>query len=286
MVGNPLGSDALITPATELSGDALLLQRASTLGETLNATPGVASTYFGPNASRPIIRGQDGDRIRLLQNGAASVDASGLSFDHAVPQDPLTIERIEVLRGPGALQYGGSAVGGVVNVIDNRIPREALFDAKGGLSGKADASMASGDRSRNGAIALEAGTERYALHVDASQRRSGDVAVPTDLACTKPGAPSLARRICNSAAQAQSVSLGGSVFLDRGYLGASVTRYRSSYGTVAEDDVLIDMRSNRFAFEGFYRVGGWLDTVKLQWSQSNYQHTELDAGVPQTSFQK
>ena len=96
------------------------------MGETLDGTPGVSSTYFGPNASRPIIRGLDGDRIRILQNSGASIDASGLSYDHAVPSDPLSMERIEVLRGPGALMYGGNAVGGVVNVIDNRIPREAL----------------------------------------------------------------------------------------------------------------------------------------------------------------
>jgi iron complex outermembrane receptor protein len=94
------------------------------LGETLNQLPGVSSTYFGPNASRPIIRGLDGDRIRVLSNSGASTDVSSLSYDHAVPMDVLSTERIEVLRGPSALQYGGSAMGGVVNVIDNRIPRQ------------------------------------------------------------------------------------------------------------------------------------------------------------------
>ena len=126
VTGNPLAAEELIAPTTQLTGTELLLRKKSSLGETLDGLPGVSSTYFGPNASRPIIRGQDGDRIRILQNSGASVDASGLSYDHAVPSDPIAMERIEVLRGPGALLYGGSAVGGVVNVIDNRIPREPL----------------------------------------------------------------------------------------------------------------------------------------------------------------
>ncbi|HEY1103439.1 MAG TPA: TonB-dependent receptor plug domain-containing protein, partial [Burkholderiaceae bacterium] len=137
VTGNPLGT-GLIAPASQLSGDALTLRRQSTIGETLDGLPGVSSTYFGPNASRPIIRGLDGDRIRVLQNSGASVDASGLSFDHAVPVDPLVVERAEVLRGPGALLYGGSAVGGVVNLIDHRIHGEPLFDAQGGVSGRAE----------------------------------------------------------------------------------------------------------------------------------------------------
>src|SRR5687768_15055255 len=134
VTGNPLGSPEIAAPTSVLAGDALTLRRASSLGETLNGLPGVSSSYFGPNASRPSIRGQDGDRIRILQNGGAAPDASALSYDHAVPVDALVTERIEVLRGPSALQYGGSAVGGVVNVIDNRIPSEPID----GFGGRAD----------------------------------------------------------------------------------------------------------------------------------------------------
>ena len=284
VTANPLGADDLVAPTTSYSGEGLLLRSQSTLGETLANTPGVASSYFGPNASRPIIRGQDGDRIRILSNGGASVDASGLSFDHAVPSDPLTIERIEVLRGPGALLYGGSAVGGVVNVIDNRIPREALFDDKGGVSGKVDTSYGTGNRSKNAGFLLETGTNRYALHADVSARSSGDVNAPVDLVCTKPGAPGLARRICNSAADTQQGTAGGSIFFDRGYVGASVTGYRSDYGTVAEDEVNIKMRSNRYGLEGQYRFGGFIESVKAQFSNTDYTHTEFNAGVPQTTF--
>jgi iron complex outermembrane recepter protein len=122
ITGNPLSKSQANSAVSSLSGLSLLEQGQGTLGETLNQLPGVSSTYFGPNASRPIIRGLDGDRIRILNNSGASMDASSLSYDHAVPMDVLTTERIEVLRGPSALQYGGSAIGGVVNVIDNRIP--------------------------------------------------------------------------------------------------------------------------------------------------------------------
>jgi iron complex outermembrane receptor protein len=285
VTGNPLGSSDLVAPTSALSGTALLLNRESTLGETLANTPGVSSTYFGPNASRPIIRGQDGDRILILQNGGASIDVSSVSFDHAVPIDPLTIERIEVLRGPGALLYGGSAVGGVVNVIDSRIPREALFDEKGGITGKADAGLSSADRGKNAAIALDTGSNRFGLHLDTSWRTQGDTHVPIEINCTRPGGIGLARRICNSAADTRSTSLGGSLFFDRGYVGASVTDYASIYGTVAEDDVKIDMRSKRYALEGLVRVGnGLIESVKTKMSSTDYQHVELKDGNPETTF--
>ena len=285
VTGNPLGATELVVPAASYEGQNLLLRQATTLGETLANTPGVSSTYFGPNASRPIIRGLDGDRIRILGNGGASLDVSGLSYDHAVTADPISIERIEVLRGPGALMYGGSAVGGVVNVIDNRIPREPLFDAKGGITGKLDAGLATANRERGGGALLETGTDKYALHVDLFERRTGDVRVPIGLSCTQGGVTVVRNRICNSAATTDGGALGGSVFFDQGYLGAAVSTYRNNYGTVAEDETSIRMRTNRFALEGELRsLGGWLQSVKGQYSHSDYQHTEFDAGVPQTTF--
>ena len=285
ITGNPLGNSDLIAPAAQYSGAALLLRSQSTLGETLDGTPGVSSTYFGPNASRPIIRGLDGDRIRILQNSGASIDASGLSYDHAVPSDPISMERIEVLRGPAALLYGGSAVGGVVNVIDNRIAREALFDAAGGVTGKADIGLASGNSEKGGGLLLETGTDRFALHADVFKRSTGDVSVPVLLPCTKTGAPSLASKICNSGAQTRGGAVGGSVFFNQGYLGASASTYRSDYGTVAEDQVTINMKSNRYALEGEMRgLSGPLQSIKGQFSRSEYAHTEFEAGVPGTVF--
>ena len=285
VTGNPLGATNLIAPVESYTGATLLFRSKSTLGETLDGTPGVSSSYFGPNASRPIIRGLDGDRVRILQNSGSSVDASGLSNDHAVPSDPISMERIEVLRGPGALMYGGSAVGGVVNVMDNRIPLERVFDANGGLSGTLNLEAASGNGERSAAALLETGTDRMALHVDAFNRSSDDVSVPVRLACTKPGSPAVARAICNSSAQNQGAAVGGTLFFHHARLGASFSSFRSDYGTVAEDAVTIGMRSDRAALEwDIDQLPGWFRSVKLRASQTDYQHTEFEDGEPGTVF--
>jgi len=282
VTGNPLGASELIAPIQSLSGDALLLRSQGTLGQTLDGLPGVSSTYFGPNASRPVIRGQEGDRIRILQNGGSSMDASALSYDHAVPVDALVTERIEVLRGPSALQYGGSAVGGVVNVIDNRIPSEPI----NGFGGRADLGYSTGSNAREGGVLMEGGNDRFALHVDYFDRASDDVKVPIDLACSKPGSPSLARRMCNSASRSEGGAVGGTLFFDQGWIGASVSNYQSTYGTVAEDNVTIGMVSNRYALEGEWRLpaDSLFTTLHGKLSHSDYHHTEYTGGVAGTTF--
>ncbi len=280
VTGNPLGSPDLIAPVYQMTLGARPMDIKTTLGDTLDGLPGVSSTYFGPNSNRPVVRGLDGDRIRILNNSGASLDASALSYDHAVPLEPLSIERIEVLRGPGALLYGGSATGGVVNIIDNRIPREPAQ----GFTGKADLGVASGNRERGGALMLEGGNERFALHVDAFDRHTGDVKVPVALSCEQAGVTRSARRICNSASEVQGGAIGASLFFDKGYLGASTSSYRSHYGTVAEDEVTIGMKSSRTAIEGELRLGGFFQSLKGQFSHSSYQHTEFDAGAPGTLF--
>ena len=287
VTGNPLAASDLIAPATILSGENLLLKRQGSLGETLDGLPGVSSTYFGPVASRPTVRGLDGDRIRILNNGGASADASGLSFDHAVPIDPLTIERVEVLRGPGALQYGGSAVGGVVNVINSRIQPEASFDGKGGITGRGELRAGGADGERAASALMETGTDKFGLHVDAFDRKTHDVRVPQDLACDVggTGTPVAARRLCNSASQSQGGAIGGTAYFDRGYLGASVETFKTNYGSVAEDTVTIGMKQNRYALQGEVRgFAGPFQSVKGQWSAVDYQHTEFDAGAAGTVF--
>lgn len=285
VTGNPLGATELIAPVDTLNATELLERRRSTLGETLNGMPGVSSTYFGPNASRPVIRGLDSDRISILNNGSASLDLSALSYDHAVALDPLLIERVEVLRGPGVLQYGGSAVGGVVNVIDGRIHREPLFGEKGGVSGRLDAGFATGNKEQGGAVVLDAGTNRYTLHVDAMSRKTEDVSVPVALDCTKNGVTTTDRRICNSASETNGGAVGGTLFFDRGYLGASVSTYEKNYGAVAEDEVTIRMRSNRYALEGELReLSSLIQSVKAQYSLTDYKHTEFEGAAVGTRF--
>ncbi len=281
ITGNPLGRDSTTVPVSTLGRAELLERGQSTLGETLNGLPGVSSTYFGPNASRTIIRGLDGERIRVLNNSASSLDVSALSYDHAVPLDVLSTDRVEVLRGPAALLYGGSAVGGVVNVIDNRIPRAPVS----GVLGKAQLQAGTGNDERSVAGLVEAGNERYALHWDGFDRRTGDVRVPVPLECNKPGSPANARRICNSASTARGGAIGASTFWDHGHVGASVNTYQSDYGTVAEDEVTIGMKTTRYALEGQVRqLPGWFDSVKARLSHTDYQHTELEGAQAGTVF--
>ncbi len=281
ITGNPLSKLQSANNVSSLSGMALTQQGQSTLGETLNNLPGVSSTYFGPNASRPIVRGLDGDRIRVLSNSGASLDVSALSYDHAVPMDVLTTERIEVLRGPASLQYGGSAIGGVVNVIDNRIPRKPMD----GVLGKAQIQAATGHSERSQGALIEAGQGAWVFHADAFDRRTGDAKVPQALPCSKPGSAALSNHICNSASASNGGALGASMFFDRGFIGMSMNAYRSQYGTVAEDEVTIGMKSERAALEGEWRPqSGILQSLNFQASQTKYKHTEFDAGEAGTVF--
>ena len=278
----------LMVPAQQLSGAALTQRQGSTLGETLDNLPGIANSAFGPNVGRPVIRGMDGDRIRILQNGGANMDVSGLSNDHAVPIDPLTTERIEVLRGPATLLYGGNAMGGVVNVIDNRIARERTFDAKGGVMGKAEVRAGGAANERSTGAMVEAGNDKFVLHVDAFDRSTQNLRVPKDMTCGD-GGPSNGRRVCNSASDSKGGAVGGTLLFDRGYLGLSTSEYRSTYGTVAEADpgaeVSIGMVRRHHAMEALLRGVGAFESVKFQLGSTQYTHTEFEATSPESTFQ-
>ncbi len=274
ITGNPLGSGELATPSSVLSGNGLVLRRGSSLGETLDGLPGVSASHFGPNANRPMIRGQDGDRIRILSNAGASLDASSLSFDHAVPIDPLVVERIEVLRGPAALLYGGSAVGGVVNAIDNRIPK-ARID---GLSGAMETRFGGAAGERAVSALVEAGGNGFAWHADAFGRRTENLRVPAFDRPLDDGRTQRRTRVVNSASQAQGGAVGGSLVWDHGHLGASIDTYQNDYGIVVEDDVTIRMRRDKFALAGEVRLSdGFISTLRGQAASTDYRHQEIAA---------
>jgi iron complex outermembrane receptor protein len=277
-----LESTGLLVPAQQLSGAALAQRQGSTLGETLDNLPGIANSSFGPNVGRPTIRGMDGDRIRILQNSGANMDVSGLSFDHAVPIDPLTTERIEILRGPATLLYGGSAIGGVVNVIDNRIARERAFDSKGGVMGKAELRAGGAANERSTGAMVETGTDKFAIHVDAFDRSTQNLKVPKNMSCES-GVNSV--KVCNSASNTRGGAVGGTLLFDRGYLGLSTSEYKSTYGTVAEEYVTIGMVRRHHALEGKLRdVGEWFEDVKFQGGYTQYSHTEYSSNVAGTQF--
>jgi len=296
VTANPLGSELneMVAPASALQGDALTLRQSSTLGQTLDGLPGVSSTNFGPNASRPVIRGLDADRIRILQNGGSTIDASSLSYDHAVPIDPLVAERIEVVRGPAALMYGGNAIGGVVNVIDNRIPKAPIE----GVSGALDASAtAGGDVARGASGLIEAGNGSFAIHADAFARKTSDLHIPgfarsAALRASQPlpeGESEAYGRLPNTSAQQDGGSLGGSYTWANGFVGANYSAYRNEYGTPAETDVRLKMRQDRFALAGEARelagaTGGWIESVKANFSHTDYEHKEIASGETGTIF--
>ena len=148
-----------------------------------------------------------------------------------------------------------------------------------------DLGRATGNKERAAGVLLEAGNNRYAIHVDAVNRDTKDVNVPIDIVCAKASGTFTSRRLCNSASKISSTALGGSIFFDQGYLGASVSGYRSNYGTVAEPDVNIGMKSDRFALEGELKnLSGLIQSVKGQYSKTDYTHTEFTETVPGTVF--
>ena len=170
------GSFDVLQGSNVLAGDSLEKNLEATIGETLSDLPGISSTFFGAGASRPIIRGLGGDRIRVLINGIGSIDAASTSPDHAVAGDPLTAERIEIMRGASTLLYGSNAVGGVVNIIDNRIPN---YIPEMGVSGKVRLSVdsVSNDRSGGGTVNVALGN-KVVLHVDGYYRKTDNYSIP------------------------------------------------------------------------------------------------------------
>ncbi|WP_432721772.1 TonB-dependent receptor [Jeongeupia wiesaeckerbachi] len=309
VTANPLGNRDLAVPVSQLSGDALLLRDAGTLGEVLTGLPGVASTSFGPGASRPVIRGLDGDRILLLQNGVGALDASALSYDHAVAQDVASVERIEIVRGPAALLYGGNAIGGVVNTLDNRIPQSRLE----GVSGAARVEYGGAANERVAGAKLDAGNGDYAVHVDVFGRRSDDLRIPgyawserqrAGLGSYQPpehdhahgeeegehgheehAAESAEGTLPNSDSRAHGGAFGVSRTWDDGYLGLAYSGYRSNYGSVAEEDVRLDLKQDRFAL-AFAKNGlaGPFTDLKADFAYTDYDHQELHGSEVGTTF--
>jgi iron complex outermembrane receptor protein len=286
VTGNPLGSDTLASPSTVLEGKGLDLRRAGSLGATLDGLPGISSTSYGPFASRPIIRGLDGDRIRLMSNGMGMLDASSLSYDHAVPMDPLSADRIEIVRGPAALLYGGNAIGGVVNTLDSRIPSEPID----GVSGDVLASYGGANRDRNGGVRVDGGNGTFAIHADAYARETGELRIPgyarsASLRAQDPRADEPRGRLPNSDGRDSGGAVGMAWTGEHGYLGLSASGYDANYGSVAEPDVRLKMRQNRYALAGETRdLDGPFKSLKFNLAYTDYEHKEIEGGETGTIF--
>jgi iron complex outermembrane receptor protein len=243
----------------------------------------VSSSYFGPGASRPIIRGLDGDRIRMLRNGVGALDASSLSYDHAVPLDPVNVDRIEIVRGPAALLYGGNAIGGVVNTFDNRIT-----EAIEGIHGAGELRYGGADTTRSSAGKLEAGNGTFALHLDANAREFNDLKIPgqarsrhappTDDAPGKTGAWATATGARTAARWAVPTP------------GTTVTPGCPTAATTPttaprRQDVRIRMKQDHYAFASEIRnLQGPFSSVKVDAGYTDYEHREIEGGEVGTTF--
>ncbi|MDB6167184.1 MAG: TonB-denpendent receptor [Verrucomicrobia bacterium] len=267
--------------ASILAGNELRLQLAPTLGETLSATPGVNSTYYGPGASRPVIRGLGGDRVRMLDNGVGSLDASNVSPDHNVSVEPLLVERIEVLRGPATLLYGSSAVGGVVNVIDNRIPSAAPATP---VTGRTELRFDTASNERTGVLALTAGNSHVAFQLNALRTETDDVSIP---GYADPSNPENKGTLANSAISTKSGTLGTAFFGKAGTVGVAVSQYETRYGVPTGEPIEIDMKQRRADFRAeITRPFGPFKGARARFGIADYNHAEVDetTGLPNTTF--
>lgn len=299
ITGSPLGRDRfdVVQGTSVLTGDRLAAALRPSIGETLSSQPGVTSTFFGPYASRPIIRGFDGDRIRVLFDGIGSIDASSVSPDHQTAGDSMGAERIEVLRGPATLLYGTSAIGGVVNIIDGRIPQEVPArgyhgHAIGGYGTNANERFVSGGADANVANGLM-------IHADGSWRKTGDYSVP-GYASEEAEEEGIRGRVENTDGRTASGVGGASYVSENGVIGAAVQRFTSNYGVAghhhheegAEEEVSheetlvrIDLKQTRVDLKGEVRdLGSLITTVRARAAFGDYQHQEIEGADVGTTF--
>jgi iron complex outermembrane receptor protein len=296
----------LLSGTSVLSGDDLTRDVRTTIGESLAHQPGVSATSYGPNASRPVLRGFQGERIRVMTDGIGSLDVSNTSVDHAVAINPLTADRLEVLRGPSALLFGSSAIGGVVNVIDARIPRRIPDDAVH-LEGLATYGSAADERSGNVLVDVPLGGQ-FVFHADANYSKSGDLRTggfllspalrAQALASPDPDIQALAAlrgRMPNSRGRTWDLAAGAAWIQGDDNVGFSINRFDSFYGipirysldpAVGAEEVRIDLKQTRVDGRAEIDTGsGFIDQVRLRGGYSDYQHSEIDdTGAIGTTF--
>ena len=276
-------------PVNILDGKELRLRLQPTIGDTLGQQAGISSSYFGPVSSRPVIRGLGDDRVQILSNGSTNLDVSNMSADHAVAVDPLTIDRIEVVRGPAALMYGPNSIGGVVNLIDSRIAEKPLeLNALGApIRGAMEGRYNSVDSGGSGSGMVKFGLGPMVLHLDGFRRNSSDLRIPkeTHTPAGKQNAetPSVFGRLPNSASQSDGGAAGASAVWDEGFFGVSYSGFNSAYGAVAERGVLIDLKQRRWDARGsFIAPARGIKAINYKFSSTDYQHAELGEGEAQT----
>ncbi|MFY0649417.1 MAG: TonB-dependent receptor [Methylophilaceae bacterium] len=282
VTANPLGvsSDEFIVPISVLNGHDLDIKRNNSFAETLDGTPGVSFSNWGPSIGRPVIRGMSADRIRIMQNGINSLDVSSFSSDHAVAIDPLVIEQIDIIRGPATVLYGGGTVGGVVNAIDHRIPRQKIT----GATGRAVTRFGGANSERSSAVVGDVGFGNFVIHLDAYTRKTGNLSIPgysvsgklarsdSEISRNQYGKKGQLR---NSGSDIDGGAVGASYFFEKGYVGMSYAKHESETGNPLTATGFFDLETNRWDLHSeFHDLDGFFNHFKFKMAHTDYKHDE------------
>ncbi|WP_407157793.1 TonB-dependent receptor [Bradyrhizobium sp. STM 3557] len=294
----PVVTDQFAT-VTVVPNEEIRREGGAQLGDLLFSKPGITGSSFAPGASsRPIIRGLDVNRVGIAENGTSAGGASDLGEDHFVPIDPLAVNQLEVVRGPAALRYGSTSIGGVVSATNNRIP-DALPSCAApfqtyGLPTKAPlASAASSpcvtaetrtsfdsvNRGIEGGVLLDTGGGNFAFHADAYGRNTSDYYIPSYPYLFDRTRP-VGNHQPNSATRSDGASIGGSYFFDGGFIGAAITQNDSLYHVPgidgADHNTRIDAHQTKITVKGEYRPdAAAIDAVRFWAGATDYRHNEL-----------
>ena len=279
-------------PVSVLAGEALRRQQASTLGDSLEKLPGVQSNFHGNVASTPIIRGLSGPRVMIAQNGLDASDVSRVGPDHSVASEASTAQQIEVLRGPATLFYGSGAAGGVINVVDGRVPTDSTTRGEWLLENN------SADDRKLASFNLTTGTESFGFYADGYWRESNDYEVPVEAELEadedheEHDHDSSDFTVENSAEKSNGFTLGTSYLFDQGYVGVAVEQFNREYGVPghshgdADENVYADLEQTRVQLLGEFNIENqWVKQVKFASGFTDYEHAEIEAGQIGTVFE-
>jgi iron complex outermembrane recepter protein len=268
-----------------VTGTQIQASQAQSFGNLFFTMPGATSAGLAPGVSRPVLRGLDDFRVRVQENGIGSMDVSDYGQDHGVPLDPLSVQKIEIYRGPEALRFGSQAVGGVVEATNNRIPFAAPL---GGWQTQFKAATTTVDRGLEGGALFDAGTRDFAVHADFYGRHANDYFVPSYPYLFPPDpAPPFNGKQPNSGLHSEGQAVGGSYLFDGGYIGAAISRFTSLYRIPtldgAQNNGRIDLEQTKITSKGEFRPqSSAIDVVRFWFGAVEYHHDELgldDAGL-------
>ena len=297
----PIVTDQFAT-VTVVPNEDIRRAGGATLGDLLFSKPGITGSSFAPGASsRPIIRGLDVNRVGIVENGTGGGGASDLGEDHFVPIDPLATSQVEVVRGPAALRYGSTSIGGVVSATNNRIPEalpscaappfqsyglpaKAPLEGTGCMTVETRTAVSSLDRGVEGGVLLDAGGGNFAVHADAHGRKAGDYDIPGYPYLFDQTRPVNGRQP-NSAAQADGASVGGSYIFHGGFIGAAInqndTLYRIPGIDGADHQTRIDAHQTKLSARGEYRPdAAAIEAIRFWTSATDYKHNEIGLADP------